>query len=69
MFASVISGIFHLFKNIFNLSLQTRVFQNGMKIAQVSPIFEKDEEFLFTNLRPISCETKCFHVSPNYWTG
>ena len=37
-----------------HLLLQTGIFPNGMKIAQVSPIFKKGEEFFFTNYRPIS---------------
>ena len=49
-----LSGIFNRLKHIFNLSLQTRILPNGMKTAQVSPISKKDEEFLFTNYRPIS---------------
>ena len=48
------SGIFNLPKHIFNLSLQTGIFPNGMKIARVSPIFKKGEEFFFTYYRPIS---------------
>ena len=48
------SGIFTPLKHIFNLSLQTGIFLNGMKIARVSPIFKKGEEFFFTNYRPIS---------------
>ena len=48
------SGIFNPLKHIFNLSLQTGIFPNGMKIARVSPIFKKGEEFFFTNYRPIS---------------
>ena len=39
---------------MFNLSLQTGIFPNGMKTVRVSPIFRKDEESLFTNYRPIS---------------
>ena len=34
------SGIFNPLKHIFNLSLQTGIFPNGMKIARVSPIFK-----------------------------
>ena len=49
-----ISGIFNPLKHIFNLSRQTGIFPNGMKIVRVSPILKKDEEFLFTNYRPIS---------------
>ena len=48
------SGIFNPPKYIFNLSLQTGIFPNGMKIDRVSPIFKKGEEFFFTNYRPIS---------------
>ena len=48
------SGVFNPLKHIFNLSLQTGIFQNGMKIARVSPIFKKGEEFFFTTYRPIS---------------
>ena len=33
------NGIFNPLKHIFNLSLQTGIFPNGMKIARVSPIF------------------------------
>ena len=49
-----ISGIFNPLKHIFNLSLETGIFPNEMKIARVSSIFKKDEEFLLTNYRPIS---------------
>ena len=41
-------------KNIFNLSLQQGIFPGNLKIAKVAPIFEKDEEFLLTDYRPIS---------------
>ena len=56
-----IRGIFNPLKHISNLSLETGIFSNGMKIARVSPIFKKHEEFLFTNYRPISvfpCSSK-----------
>ena len=33
------NGTFNPLKHIFNLSLQTGIFPNGMKIARVSPIF------------------------------
>ena len=54
-----ICGIFHPLKHSFNLSLQTEIFPIGMSFttsfhARVSPIFKKDEEFLFTNHIPIS---------------
>ena len=48
------SGIFNPLNHIFNISLQTGIFLNGLKIARVSPIFKKGEEFFFSNYRPIS---------------
>ena len=48
------SGIFNPLKHIFNPSLQTGIFPNGMKFARVSPVFKKGEGFCFTNYRPIS---------------
>ena len=39
---------------IFNLSLQQGTFPEDLKIAKVSPVYKKDEEFLLTNYRPIS---------------
>ena len=39
---------------IFNLSLQQGIFPENLKIAKVSPVYKKDEEFLLTNYRPIS---------------
>ena len=48
------SGIFNQVKHIFNLSLQTGIFPNGIKIARVSIISKKGEEFFFTNYRSIS---------------
>ena len=41
-------------KYIFNLSLQQGIFPESLKIAKVSPVYKKDEEFLLTNYRPIS---------------
>ena len=41
-------------KYIFNLSLQQGILPESLKIAKVSPIYKKDEEFLLTNYRPIS---------------
>ena len=41
-------------KYIFNLLLQQGIFPENLKIAKVSPIYKKDEEFLLTNYRPIS---------------
>ena len=41
-------------KYIFNLSLQQGIFPENLKIAKVSSIYKKDEEFLLTTDRPIS---------------
>ena len=41
-------------KYIFNHSLQQGIFSENLKIAKVSPIYKKDEEFLPTNYRPVS---------------
>ena len=41
-------------KYILNLSLQQGIFPENLKIAKVSPIYQKNEEFLLTNYRPIS---------------
>ena len=45
---------FNPLKYIFNLSLQQGIFPANLKIAKVSPIYKKDEEFLLTSYRPIS---------------
>ena len=50
---------FTALKYIFNLSLQQGIFPENVKIAKVSPIYKKDEEFLLTNYRPISV-LSCF---------
>ena len=52
-------------KYIFNLSLQQEIFPENLKIAKVSPIYKKDEEFLLTNYRPISV-LRCFL---NFWNA
>ena len=41
-------------KYIFNLLLQQGIFPENLKIAKVSPVYKKNEEFLLTNYRPIS---------------
>ena len=41
-------------KYIFNLSLQQGIFPENLKIAKVSLVYKKDEEFLLTNYGPIS---------------
>ena len=39
---------------IYNLSLQQGIFPENLKIAKMSPVYKKDEEFLLTIYRPIS---------------
>ena len=41
-------------EHIFNISLQTGVFPDGMKIARVIPLFKNGNINDFTNYRPIS---------------
>ena len=41
-------------KYIFNFSLQQGIFPENLKVAQVSPVHNKDEELLLANYRPIS---------------
>ena len=46
--------IFVTLKHIFNISLAKRVFPDKLKIAWVTRIFEKGNNTLVTNFRPIS---------------
>ena len=41
-------------KHIFNLSLPQGIFPENLKIAKVSQIYKKDEEYLPENYRPIA---------------
>ena len=41
-------------KYIFNLSLQQGIFPENLKIAKMSPVYKKDEEFLLTIYRALS---------------
>ena len=41
-------------KYIFSLSLKQGIFPENLKIAKVSPVYRKDQEFLLTNYRPVS---------------
>ena len=47
-------NIFNPIKHVFSLSFKQGIFPKKLKIARESPIFKKDEKFLFTNYRPIS---------------
>ena len=40
--------------NIFNLSLNTGIFPDRMKVPKVTPIFKKGEKSCISNYRPIS---------------
>ena len=50
----VISKIVKPFAHICNVSFQTGVFPNKMKIAKVIPLYKSGEKNIFTNYRPIS---------------
>ena len=49
-----VEDIFNPIKHVFSLSLKQGIFPENLKIARVSPIFQKDEKFLFNNYRPMS---------------
>ena len=40
--------------NIINLSLNTRIFPDRMKVAKATPIFKKGEKSIISNYIPIS---------------
>ena len=61
-----ISDAFHPVNRIFNLSLQTGIFPNGMKTAQLSPIFLKKTRNFFLL---ITDQYQYFNVSPNSRRG
>ena len=48
-----------VFKHIFNLTFQSGLIPESLKIALVTPIYKANENFLFENYRPISVLT-CF---------
>ena len=50
-------------KYIFNISLQQGIFPENLKIANVSPIYKRDEEFLLT----ITGQCQFFRVFLNCW--
>ena len=43
--------------SIFNMSISQKKFPDSMKVAQVSPIFKKDDPFIKKNYRPVSVLT------------
>ena len=53
-----IKSVFHIIRNsltyIFNLSLQTGIFPEKLKIARVLPVFKSEDESILSNYRPIS---------------
>ena len=65
---NVIRNIYNELKtppmNIFNLSLNTGIFPDRMKVAKVTPIFKKGEKSSISNYRPISV-LPCFSKSWN----
>ena len=57
--------------NIFNLSLNTGIIPDRMKVAKVTPIFKKDEKHSISNYRPISvlpCFSKILEWPYDYIT-
>ena len=50
----VMKSIKHVIPTYINQIINTGVFPNKLKIAQITPIFKKDDRTLFTNYRPIS---------------
>ena len=54
---STIRSMYHELKiplmNIFSQSLSTRIFQDKMTIAKVSPIFKNGKKTIASNYRPI----------------
>ena len=55
---NVITNLYNELKtplmNIFNLSLNTAISPDRMKVAKVTPIFKKGEKYSISNYRPIS---------------
>ena len=54
MVKSIIAHIVKHLKHIYNVSFNTGIFPNQMKIAKVIPIFKSGEKDVFTHYRPIS---------------
>ena len=41
--------------NIIHFGITNATFDEGMKLADITPIFKKDESFSKENYRPVSC--------------
>ena len=54
MVKKIITQIVRPFVHICNISFQTGVFPDKMKISKVVPLFKSGEKNVFTNYRPIS---------------
>ena len=58
MIKTIITEIVHPLNHIYNVSFQTGVFPNQMKIAKVIPVFKAADKCVFTMYRPISLLTQ-----------
>ena len=54
MVKTIITEIVKPLNHIYNVSFQTGVFPNQMKIVKVIPVFIAGDKCVFTNYRPIS---------------
>ena len=63
MVKELINQIVRPFVHICNVSFQTGVFPDKIKITKVIPLFKSGEKNVFTNYRPISC----YRNSPKFW--
>ena len=54
MITTIINEIVKPLTHICNVTFQTGVFPNQMKIAKVIPVFKAGDKCVFTNYRPIS---------------
>ena len=54
VFKKCFSELYEPLKRIFNLSIETGVFANKLKIARVSPVYKPGDSSGLTNYRPIS---------------
>ena len=54
MVKNIVAYIVKLLKHICNVSFDTGIFPNQIKIAKFIPIFKSSEKGVFTNYRPIA---------------